>query len=113
MTDAELAANLSQLAKYIDTLMTITARQARVTALLVFALLHTAVLVLLLLAAWWWQIHPAEVADFVRRIAQSNPVGLAAGLGLSAVGLLGAYWKGYAWLARKAWTRYLFHGARD
>lgn len=98
--------------QYIDALMTITARQARVIALLAFVLLHLVVTVALLLAAWWWQIQPAEIADLVRRIAQSSPVGFAAGLGLSAVGLLGAYWKGYDWLARKAWTRYLFHDAR-
>jgi len=100
------------IAQYIDTLMTITARQARVTALLMFLLLHLAVVVLLLLGAWWWHLQPEEVADAVRHIAQSSPVGFAAGLGLSVVGLLGAYWKGYDWLARKAWTRYLFHDAR-
>lgn len=98
--------------QYIDTLMTITARQARAIALLVFLLIHLAVLVLLLLGAWWWQLQPAEVVAFVRRIAQSSPIAFATALGLSAVGVLGAYWKGYDWLARKAWARYLFHDAR-
>ena len=84
------------------------ARLAGLVVWTIIAIAHLLVAVVLLAVLWWTQATPADVQTALHAWIESKPAVAAATLGVSALGILGGYWKLVKWAHRASSSGWLF-----
>lgn len=92
----------------INVLFTITARLGALVVWLFIAVAHLLVIQMVLIALWASGTSPSDLWTAFLELLRSNAVAALGAVGLSAVGLVGGYWRLTKWVHRSAGSGLLF-----
>jgi H+/Cl- antiporter ClcA len=92
----------------LQVMLTISARLSALVVWLAIVIAHLAAFLLLIAAVWWWQVTPTDVTTALTQAAKSKPFAVLTVAGVSALTLIGGYWRLAKWAHRAAGSGWMF-----